>query len=409
MAGSRTFRALQERNARLFYTGLLVSNTGTWLQSTALVLVVRRLGGTGVELGLILMFQFLPMLLFGLMAGAYADRVNRRRLTIITQSAMAVQALALAVVDFAGHATIPFAYGVSLVLGVLGAIDNPARRGMVTELVDEPDLPNALSLNTAVMTGSRIFGPSLAAVLSSTIGTAWCFLLNALSFVAIVGALVAIDPRRLRTVPPRPRGGRPVREGLAAVWRDPVTRRTLCVFTIVATFAFNYSVALPLIVRFHLEAPDEMFGWLLSATSVGSVMGSLAIARLYTVGEKWVYGTLGVLVAAGTVLSWTPSTVLAMIAGVALGFGGAAFIAAANVVFQTRTPAQMRGRVLALTAVAFLGSTPIGSPITGLIGDTWGAGWSLFYGTAIAGACLVVMVVRLGRHRAPVVAVPSPG
>ncbi len=175
MAESWTFRSLRERNAKLFFIGLLVSNVGTWLQATAQVLLVQELGGTGVQLGIVMMCQFLPMLLFGLSAGAFADRVNRRRLTMLTQAGMGAQALLLAAVTGAGLATIPMVYGLSLVLGVLAAVDNPARRGMVVELVEVGELSNALSLNTAVMTGSRVFGPSLAALLTAMIGTAWCF------------------------------------------------------------------------------------------------------------------------------------------------------------------------------------------------------------------------------------------
>ena len=408
MAGSRTFRALRERNAKLFFLGLAVSNVGTWLQSTAQVLLVQELGGKGFQLGVVLTCQFLPMLLFGLWAGALADRINRRRLTIVTQTLMGVQALILAAITWAGWATIPIVYGLSLALGLLGAIDNPARRGMVVELVDPSELSNALSLNTAVMTGSRIFGPGLAALLIAALGTAWCFAINGLSFLAIVGALVAIDPARLRMTPRRPAGGKPVREGLAAVWADPVMRRTLWVFTLVSTFAFNYQVALPLIVRDNLHRDRQMYGWLLSATSIGSLLGSLNTARQTSVGQRWLYGSLGILAASGAMLAVVHSVPLAVVSGMALGFGGAGFIASANVIFQDRTSAQMRSRVLALTAVAFLGSTPVGAPVTGLIGDHLGATWSLLYGSLIAATCLVAGATHLRRGSTIEAPLPSP-
>ena len=409
MAESRTFRSLRERNAKLFFLGLLVSNVGTWLQATAQVLLVQELGGTGVQLGIVMMCQFLPMLLFGLSAGAFADRVNRRRLTMWTQAGMGAQALLLAVITGAGMATIPMVYGLSLVLGVLAAIDNPARRGMVVELVKTSELSNALSLNTAVMTGSRVFGPSLAALLTAAIGTAWCFALNGLSFLAIIGALAAIDPAKLHPTPPRPRGGRPVRDGLATVWADPVLRRTLVVFSLVGTFAFNYQVSLPLIVRDNLDADKVVFGWLLSANSVGSVCGSLLTARLRHVGQRWLYGALGILVGASIVLSAARTIPVAFISGVAVGLGGAGFIAAANVIFQLRSDPTMRSRILALTAVAFLGSTPIGAPITGFIGDRFGASWSLFYGSLIAMGCLVAGVAGVLRGDSRRGPLPSAG
>jgi MFS family permease len=402
---SQTFRALRERNARLFFSGLLVSNVGTWLQATAQVLLVRQLGGTGVQLGTVLALQFLPMLAFGLWAGAMADRHDRRRLTIMFQALMGVQALALGFIDLANLATIPIVYIMSFALGMLGALDNPARRGMVTELVDPADLSNALSLNTAVMTGSRIFGPALAAFLVSAIGTGWCFVLNGTSFLALLAALIAIDPAQLRRTPPAARGGRPVRDGLAAVWADPVLRLTLIVFTVVATFAFNYSVSLPLIVAERLHADDSIFGWLLSAMSVGSVAGSLLTARLRAVGHRWMLGYLAILAVFGIMMALATQVWFAFVVIVPLGLGGAGFITAANVVFQDRTRPDMRSRVLALTAVAFLGSTPIGAPITGFVGDRFGAAWSLLYGSLIAVICLVAATTRIARRRA---ALPSP-
>src|SRR4051794_13344328 len=186
---SQTFRSLKERNARVFFLGLLVSNIGTWLQLTALSVLVYRLTGKATDVGLTIAAQFLPMLLLGAWAGAVADRVDRRRMTLITQSLLALQAAMLAVFDFSGLITLPIVYALSLAAGVIGALDNPARRGFVTELVDPEDIPNAMSLNTAVMTGSRIFGPALAAALISSVGTSWCFAINAISFLAILLAL----------------------------------------------------------------------------------------------------------------------------------------------------------------------------------------------------------------------------
>jgi MFS family permease len=393
-AGSRTFRALGERNARFYFGGLLLSNVGTWLQATAQVLLVRRLGGGGLELGLVLACQYLPMLVLGLWAGALADRHDRRRLTLLTQTGMGVQAVVLGVFDLAGAVTIGGVYALTLVLGVLSALDNPARRGLATELVDEPDLANVLALNTAVMTGSRVFGPALAAVLVAWVGTGWCFVINGVSFIALLVALAAIDPTQLRRSPSGSPSGQPVRDGLRTVWATPVARTTLVVFSIVATFTFNYAVAMPLLITHRLDADDGVFGWLLSTISVGSVAGSLLTAGRSTIGPRWFYGALGVLCVGNVVVATAPTLWVAYLGCLPLGAGGAAFIAAGNVILQNSTPAQMRSRVLALTAVAFLGSTPIGGPITGLIGDTVGATWSMLYGGLIGAACLLWGVSR---------------
>jgi MFS family permease len=399
MPGSSTFRSLKERNAKLFFGGLMASNIGTWLQATAAVLLVRELGGAGLELGIVLACQFLPMLLLGLWAGGFADRHDRLQVTLVTQALMGVQAIALGLVTLAGWESIPLLYVMSLVLGILGAIDNPSRRGLVTELVEPVDIGNAMSLNTSVMTGSRIFGPALAALLVGLVGTAWCFILNGISFLALLGALLAIDRSKLRKTAPAPRTGRPVREGLAAVWADPVLRLTLVIFTIVSTFSFNYSVTLPLLIE-ELGADAKFFGWLLSATSLGSVLGSLVVARRQHVSQRHLYASLAALAGAGVVLALAPNLVVAFAAGLPLGAGGAGFIAVSNIIFQDRISPQMRSRVLALTAVAFLGSTPIGSPITGLIGDTLGARWAQMYGSLIALVCLALAAFILHRRGA---------
>jgi MFS family permease len=401
--GSQMFRSLRERNARLFFAGLAVSNVGTWLQATAQVLLVRRLGGNGLALGIVTACQFLPMLLIGLWAGALADRFDRRRLTIITQAAMGVQAIALGVLDLTGVVTIPTVYAMSLALGVIGAIDNPARRGLATELVERRDLTNVMSLNTSVMTGSRIFGPALAALFANVLGTGWCFVLNGLSFLALLWALIAIDPDRLYRNAPAPDSTTPIRDGLRAVWADPVLRLTVTVYAIVCTFAFNYAVSIPLLIREQLDAPDSLFGWVLSTTSMGSVIGALMIARLEVVRIRFLFASVLVTAVTMTVMAFSTNRLLTFAISVPFGAGAAAFIAASNSIFAERTRPDMRGRVLALGAVLFLGSAPIGAPITGWIGDHVSASWSMFYGAVVALVTLLVAGLYASRnHPSPV-------
>jgi MFS family permease len=341
--------------------------------------------------------QFLPMLVLGLWAGALADRFDRRRLVIMTQAGMGFQAILLGLLDLTGVVTIPAVYGLSLVLGVLGALDNPARRGLATELVDRPDLTNVMSLNTSVMTGSRIFGPALAALMVRLAGTGWCFVLNGVSFLALLYALWAMDATKLFRVPPAPSSPTPVRDGLRAVWAEPSLRVAIIVYAVVSTFAFNYTVSIPLLVTEHLERPETLFGWLLSVTSVGSVLGALMIARLETVRLRWMFGSVAVIAGSMTVFSLSTNVVLSFAVAVPFGAGVAAFVSASNSVFAERTSPEMRGRVLALGAVLFLGSTPIGGPVTGWIGDTFGATWSMLYGAIIAGITLVIGVAYSAR------------
>jgi MFS family permease len=390
MARLGTFRSLRQRNAKLFFAGMLVSNCGTWMQSTAQGWLVYRLSGQGTSLGIVLACQFLPLLILGPWAGVLADRMNRRRLTIATQIGMTAQAVLLGLLDLTGLVTLPLVYVLALVLGVLSAIDNPARRSLVTELVDEEDIPNVLSLNTAVMTGSRVFGPALAAVLVDLVGTGWCFMANGASFLAVLASLFRMNPAQLRTTTPAPRGGQPLREALRFVWRDPVLRSTFIVLTIVSTFAFNYGVSLLLVASRNLGGGVGAFGLLFAVTSVGSFLGSLVIASQRHVGYAAMLGALTVLGIFAVLLGLASNLAVALALAVPLGMGGAGYVASTNGILLPRVPADMRGRVLALQATAFLGSTPIGGPITGWVGDHFGAGWSIAYGGVIVLGCVAV-------------------
>lgn len=385
-ATSGVFRSLRHRNARIFFAGLLVSNIGTWVQLTATSMLVYDLTGTATSTGISLLCQFLPMLLLGGWAGAVADRRNRRNMALVTQTGMALQAIVLGVVTLVGWASIPVLYSLSLVLGVLSALDNPARRGLVLELVEHDEMTNVMSLNTAVMTGSRVIGPALAAFLRGAVGggrpVGWLFLLNGVSFAAIVGSLLAIDTTQLRRSPMAKRGGRPVREAVSFIARDRRLRTVFVVFALVATFAFNYSVSLLKIADVSYGSKSG-YGILLAITGVGSVIGSLFTARQTRITTSWFFGSGVLLGVSGLLMSWAPSMWLAVVLGIPVGMGGAAFISAQNSIVQQESPPDMRGRLLALGAVAFLGSTPVGAPITGLIADHVSAGWSLGYGSVI--------------------------
>ena len=393
-----TFRSLKSRNAKYFFAGVLVSNVGTWMQFTASSFLLYRLTGKATDLGLNVMFQFLPMLLLGAWAGAVADRNNRRRMTLWTQSALAAQSLLLGALDLSGHISIHSVYALSLMLGVVNAFDNPARRGLVTELVAVEDIPNAVSLNTAVMTGSRIFGPALAAALVGPLGTGWLFIINGISFAAILLGILAMDTKLLRVAPPAARGGKPVREALTFIRDDAALKPLFIVLTIVSTFAFNYSVVLPKLADSRWGS-DSVFGWLLATVSVGSLIGSLLTAGRQNVSLRWFNGSVALLGVANIALAWAPNLAAAFVLAVPLGIGGAAFIASVNSITQVMSPPDMRGRMLALGAVAFLGSTPIGGPVTGWIADHVSPEWSLGYGGVISLVCWAWMATVMRRRR----------
>lgn len=390
------FRSLKYFNAKLFFLGLLLSNVGTWVQLTATSFLLYRLTGNATELGINMALQFLPMLLFGAWAGALSDRHNRLRMTIVTQSLLAAQAIAMGVLDLTGSISVPVVYLLSGLLGIVGAIDNPARRGLVIELVPPADMSNAMALNTAVMTGSRIFGPAIAAVLVGAIGTGWLFILNGVSFAAMLSSLFGLRRSEMYSAPPRPAGGKPVRDALRFVRNNERLLMLFVVFTLISTFAFNYSVVLPKLADVSWGNP-QAFGWVLAVSSFGSLLGSLLTARMQRMTFEWVVVNILILGGSNIAMAWSPNMWIAFVCAVPLGFGGAAMIAGVNIIIQEESPPDMRGRLLALTAVAFLGSAPIGGPITGWIADQISAPWSLAYGGIIAVGAGLYMLLWIKR------------
>jgi MFS family permease len=392
------FRSLRNYNARLFFLGLLVSNVGSWLQFTATSFLLYDLTGSATDLGINSALQFLPTLVLGAWAGSLSDHFNRQRTTAITQTLMALQALTLGILDLAGAVNVPIVYLLTFSLGVIGAIDNPARRALVTELVDERDMTNALSLNTAVMTGSRIFGPALAASLVGPLGTGWLFVANGVSYAAMIAGVLGLRKHEMRVAPRAPKGGTPVRDALRFVVHHEKLLVTFIVFTLVSTFAFNYGVALPKLAD-EVWGNEKYFGWVLAVTSFGSMLGALINARKVRITYRWVASMTIVLGVANIGLAWAPNIVVAFLWSVPLGVGGAAMISSANSITQQESPPDMRGRLLALTAVAFLGSTPIGGPVTGWVADVISVHWALAYGGIIAvvsGTAMLVWI--LSRH-----------
>ena len=382
VAGSSTFRSLRHRNVRLFLGGLAVSQVGAWTQFTAVAIVMDDLTASTTAIGVLTALQFGPLLLFGAHAGAFADRVDRRRVVLWTQIGLAVQALALAVAYAAGVANVAVIYALTVVLGVVSAIDNPARRGFVTQLADPDELSNVMALNTATMTGSRVFGPAIAAVLIGPLGAGWLFALNAATSVAIVWSIVAVDGSQVHEVPRAAPGGRPIRDAIGFIRRSPLIGPVFVAFTVVSTFGYNHNVSLPRMAD-ELWSDPRWFGWVMAASSVGSLAGSLLTARRAEVGIAWLVSSAGVLGVSGMALAWAPSGSVALLVAVPLGAGGAAFIAGMNGWSQQVCPPEMRGRFLAFVAIAFLGSYPVGGPITGVIGDVVGLSWSLAYGAVL--------------------------
>jgi MFS family permease len=383
---SDTFRSFAVRNFRLFFGGQLISQIGNWLTLIAQTLLILKLTGNGVAVGLLTACQFLPVLVLGPWAGLVADRSDKRKLLLVVQSLAMVQSFALATFAFLPHPPVLALYAIALAGGFTVAFDNPARRSFVVEIVPEEDVQNAVSLNSALMTGSRIIGPALAGLLITTVGYGWCFVVDGVSYVAVLVGLAMMRPDELRAAPPATKGRGQVRAGLRYVRSIPDLWIPLSVMALIGTLAFNFQVVMPLFVKRTLGGDDARFTFLYSVISIGSLIGALATARRKTVGVRHVLATSVAFGVAMVALAAAPNLASSYPLGLLLGVTSIAFMTSSTAIVQVRAEPAMRGRVLALQAMVFLGSTPIGGPILGAICEAFGARAGLVTGGA---ACFV--------------------
>ncbi|HEY7876264.1 MAG TPA: MFS transporter [Actinomycetota bacterium] len=368
----RTFRSLRIRNYRRYFFSQIVSMTGTWAQSVAQIWLVLQITHSGVALGIVTGLQFAPILLFGAWTGLLADRVDKRRLVMATQASAAALALALGVLTTTGVVELWMIYALAFGLGIATAIEIPARQSFVVEMVGEEDLVNAVGLNSAVFTSARIAGPALAAILISTAGIAWCFYLNAVSFIVVILALQRMDADELQPAPRVPRSKGQIREGLRYVRSRPDLLLALVLMAVVGTLAFNFRVILPLMATEVFGGGAGAYGTLSAIMAAGTVGGALAAAatgkpdRRVLIGSAIAFGALIVVAALA------PSIVTEAIVLVPIGTVSMIFIATCNATLQLGSSDLMRGRVMALYAMLFLGTTPIGSPIVGWLSEAIG-------------------------------------
>jgi MFS family permease len=364
-----TFRSLRVRNFRLFFGGQLISQVGNWLTMIAQTLLVLKLTAGGLALGILTACQFAPLLLLGAWSGLVADRSDKRKLLLVVQTLAMAQSFVLAALAFMDQPPVVGIYLVALAGGFAVAFDNPARRAFVVEMVEDDDVQNAVSLNTALMTGSRIVGPALAGLLVTTVGYGWTFLLDGVSYIAVLAALWRMDTSQLRAAPVTPRGRGQIREGFRYIRSVPELRIPLLMMTVVGTLGFNFQVVIPLFVTDTLSGDDRAFTLLFSVLSAGSFVGALVAARRKQVDIRAVALACAGFGAALTLMAAAPNLVGAFPAAVLVGFTGVAFMTTSTAIMQLRASPSMRGRVLALQAMVFLGSTPIGGPVLGWLCD----------------------------------------
>jgi len=389
----RTFFSLRTRNYRLFYLGQLVSLSGTACQVVALSWVVYRLSDSAVALGTVTGLSFLPMLLAGPWGGLLADRFDKRRVLMAANAGMAMIALALAGVTLIGTAQIWQLYLLAFLSGLGSAVEIPARQAFVNELVGPEQLSNAIGLNSALFNASRIVGPAVAAGLLALTGGGWCFAANAVSFLAVIEAYRRMQPAELRPAPRQEAQRGQVRAGLRYAWNEPVLRRTIALVGLVSLFSFNFPIILPVLAKRSYGGGSGLFSALTATMALGSVVGALVVAGRRRPSDR---ALLVTGLASGLLLLATASTtslVLVLPLFALAGGAGIAFFSTANARVQLVAAGEMRGRVMALYALVFLGTTPFAAPVVGWVVQRFSARGALGGGGLLAAISVVVMVL----------------
>jgi MFS family permease len=373
-AWRRTFSSLSNSNYRSYFLGSAVSVSGTWMQRVAQDWLVLQLShSSGVALGVASSLQFAPVLVIGAWGGAVVDRMDRRRLLLLTQAASALLAAALGAVTAAGLVTLWMVYALALALGIVTVFDSPARQTFVAEMVGTEQVVNAQSLYSSVHNGGRLVGPALAGIVIAWLGVAAAFALNALSFIAMIVALASMNVGALIRTPPSARAPRQVRDGLGYLWRHRDLRTSLILVGVVGVFGQNFRVVLPLLAQETYRGGAQTYGYLTAALGLGAVAGALASAgwgRTSARGLRWTclaFGAVNLLAAAA------PALTIALVVMAGVGVANIIFNTVARTLLLLRSDPAMRGRVMALYSLVFLGSAPIGAPIAGLVCQAWGA------------------------------------
>ena len=366
----RSFTSLSVPNYRRYFVGQLVSLTGNWMQIVAEMWLILSLTNSGIAVGVTSALQFLPFLLFGAFGGLLADRFPKRRLLIVTQTLMALPALALLGITVAGAVAPWMVWALVFVRGSVNAVDNPTRQSFAIEMVGPDRVVNAVSLNNALIHSARILGPAGAGILIATLGVAPCFLLNALSFGAMIVALRAMNPAELRPAPVAERGRGAVRAAVGYVVHTPALAIPLAMMAVVGMLGYNFQVILPLLAKFTFDGGAATYTALAVAMGAGSVMGALAAGARGRVGPRLLVAAAFGFGAIALVAAIAPSVPLEIAALVPLGAASVTFAAGINSSLQLEADPPMRGRVMALYSMVFMGSTPIGGPIAGWLSQS---------------------------------------
>jgi MFS family permease len=397
---TQAFHSLKTRNYRLFWFGQLVSLTGTWMQDVALGWLVLSLTDSAVALGLTMTIRFLPALLFSLHGGVLADRLPKRRTLMVTQVTQFFVALALGVLTSTELITVAIIYALAGLRGLVDAVEGPTRQAFVPEMVGTADLSNAVALNSTLFNGARITGPAIAAVVIDTLGMAACFYLNAFSFLAVIAGLAAMRLSELHPVPraPRDKALRQLREGLRYARSTPEVMIIFVVMTALGTFGYNFQTTIPLITKYGLAAGPSTLALLFSSMGAGSVLAGLVAAYRGKPSQRLLLGAAGcfvALLALAGLSVWRAATAALLFL---VGFAGVLCMTAANTRLQLQVPGHLRGRVMGIYILLFVGMTPIGSFLCGQLAEHVGGGGATGVRATVlitAGLCAVGVVAAL--------------
>ena len=392
-----TFSSLKVRNYRIFFMVQLISITGTWMQSVAQSWLVLKLTGSGLDLGITAALQFLPTLLFASFGGLIADRTDKRKLVMATQSSAAALALVLAGLTLSGHVQLWMVWTLAFGLGLVNSFDTPARQSFVVEMVGRKQLPNAVSLNSAVFTSARVLGPAVAGVLIALVGTGWCFLYNGLSYIPVVFGLFLMRPDELHRTAPVQRARGQVVEGFRYAWSRPELRLPLFLMAVVGTFAFNFNVVLPLMATREFHAGAPVFGVLLSVMGAGSLVGALIAASRESPTHRVLVMAAAGFGALMTAAALMPTLPLELAALLPMGAFMITFQATTNSLLQNNSDPAFRGRVMALYVMLLVGTTPIGGPLVGLIAEHYGARSAMALGGVATLLAAIVAMLAMRR------------
>jgi MFS family permease len=397
--GKVTFAALAVPNYRRYISGQAISLIGTWMQMTAQAWLVLTLTHSSTALGLIVALQTIPVLLLAPYGGVIADRVDKRRLMILLQSAMGMQALVLGVLTVAGAVRVWEIGILAVLLGFNNAFENPSRQSFMLEMVGPEHLRNAVSLNSVLVNVARSIGPAVAGVLIATVGNGVCFLVNAASFVAVVASLVTMDKTALSPTEPTPRAKGQLREGLRYVRSTPALAMPLLMMGIVGCLTYEFQVSLPVMASRGLHVGPAGFGFMTAAMGLGAIAGGLRVATRGKTGLAPLVAAACAFGVTVTLAALAPNLALEL---AALAFAGAAsisFMSTGNSTLQLTAEPSMRGRVMSLWFVAFQGSTPIGGPLVGIAMAAFGARAGLGLGAVACAAAAILGVAAIRRQR----------